>query len=43
MPEGIHEAPLPCLIAIGITSLGCLALFFFPDLLYELARRIGPG
>ena len=37
-PEGgnpgsvkIKEAPLPCLIAIGITAFGCLVLFFFPD------------
>ena len=26
------EAPLPCLIAIGVTSVGCLALFFFLNL-----------
>jgi len=40
---GIKEAPLPCLIAIGITTAGCLLLFFYPDLLYALARRIVPG
>lgn len=33
---GIREAPLPCLIAIGLTSAGCILLFFFPQPLYEL-------
>jgi multicomponent Na+:H+ antiporter subunit D len=42
-PNGVKEAPLPCLIAIGVTSLGCLALFFYPDLLYQLARLVGTG
>ena len=44
-PEGIQEAPLPCLIAIGITTLGCLALFFFSDPLYRLLSQIAtpPG
>ena len=41
LPEDAGEAPLPCLIAIGITSLGCLVLFFQPDLLYRLARLVG--
>lgn len=36
----IKEAPLPCLIAIGITSLGCLILFIFPAPLYNLAAMI---
>jgi len=43
VPETVKEAPLPCLIAITVTSLGCLALFFYPDLLYELARLVGAG
>ena len=37
---GTNEAPLPCLIAIGVTSLGCLWLFFAPDVLYQLASAI---
>jgi len=37
---GIKEAPLPCLIAIGITTLGCIALFIYPDPLYDLASSI---
>ena len=32
----IREAPLPCLIAMGLTSAGCILLFFFPQLFYEL-------
>ena len=34
----IREAPLPCLIAIGLTSAGCILLFFFPQPLYELMQ-----
>ena len=37
---GIKEAPLPCLIAIGITALGCLVLFFFPGPIYDLLQTI---
>jgi len=36
----IHEAPVPCLIAIGITSALCIVLFFFPGPLFELVRMI---
>jgi multicomponent Na+:H+ antiporter subunit D len=36
----IKEAPLPCLIAIGFTSLGCLVLFFFPGPIYDLLQTI---
>ncbi len=38
--KGIKEAPLPCLVAIGLTSAGCLALFFYPDPVYDLMRLI---
>ena len=38
--EGIREAPIPCLIAISATSLGCLALFFFSQPAYELLLQI---
>ena len=38
--EGIREAPIPCLIAISVTSLGCLALFFFSQPAYELLLQI---
>jgi multicomponent Na+:H+ antiporter subunit D len=36
----VREAPLPCLIAIAVTTVGCVWLFFAPDTLYELARSI---
>jgi multicomponent Na+:H+ antiporter subunit D len=39
-PKGIKEAPLPCLIAIAITSMGCVALFFYPEPVYELMQSI---
>ena len=38
--SAIHEAPLPSLIAIGITTLGCIALFIYPQPLFELASAI---
>ncbi|MDM3871517.1 monovalent cation/H+ antiporter subunit D family protein [Porticoccus sp. W117] len=36
------EAPLPMLIALGVTSFGCLALFFYPQPLIDLINLI-PG
>ena len=36
----IKEAPLPSLIAIGITTLGCLILFVYPQPIFELASAI---
>jgi len=36
----IKEAPTASLIAIGITALGCLVLFIYPNPLYELASAI---
>jgi multicomponent Na+:H+ antiporter subunit D len=32
----LQEAPLACLIAIGITTLGCIALFVWPDSVLNL-------
>ena len=37
MASEIKEAPLACLIAIGVAVLGCLLLFFFPQHVYDLA------
>ncbi|TNC81195.1 MAG: cation:proton antiporter [Oleiphilus sp.] len=34
------EAPLPCLIAIGVTSLGCIVMFFYPEPLIALINLI---
>ena len=37
---GLREAPLPCVVALAITALGCLALFIYPDPLYRLASAL---
>ncbi|MBL4940663.1 MAG: monovalent cation/H+ antiporter subunit D family protein [Colwellia sp.] len=39
----IKEAPLPSLIAIGVTTLGCLVIFIYPQPLYELATAVLTG
>ena len=36
----IKEAPLPSLLALSFTALGCILLFFFTQPLYELASAI---
>lgn len=36
----INEAPWPCLLAISITSLGCIVLFVFPEPVYQLTELI---
>ena len=38
--QSLHEAPLPCLIALVITSMGCLALFFGSERLYDLISSV---
>jgi len=37
---GIKEAPLASLIALCITTVGCVVLFIYPQSLYELAAAI---
>jgi multicomponent Na+:H+ antiporter subunit D len=37
---GIHEAPLPSLLAMGITATGCLLLFFYAEPIYRLVGGI---
>ena len=39
-PTAIKEAPLACLIAIGLTALGCVLLFFLPGPLFALLEPI---
>jgi multicomponent Na+:H+ antiporter subunit D len=39
--SAIKEAPLACLIAIGVTCTMTLLLFFYPQPLLELARAVG--
>jgi len=38
--DGIREAPLPCLIAIAVTSIGCVVLFFYPEPIYDLLKQM---
>ena len=44
-PVGFKEAPLFSVIALSITTLGCVILFVYPQPLYELATAIlaAPG
>ena len=37
---GIQEAPLPSLLAMGITATGCLLLFFYAEPIYRLLGGI---
>ena len=37
-----NEAPLLCLVAIGITTAACVTLFFFPGPVYQLASMLIP-
>ena len=39
--EPAHGAPVACSLAIAITALGCIALFFFPGPLLQLTSMIG--
>ena len=36
----VQEAPICCLIAIAVTTFGCLILFFYPDLIYDLMKLV---
>ncbi|GMQ90347.1 MAG: proton-conducting transporter membrane subunit [Gammaproteobacteria bacterium] len=38
--QGIKEAPLSCLVALVITAITSLALFFYPDPLYRLMSQV---
>ncbi|QIR15643.1 monovalent cation/H+ antiporter subunit D family protein [Shewanella aestuarii] len=38
--SAIKEAPLPSLIALTITTFGCLIMFIYPQPVYELAQAI---
>jgi multicomponent Na+:H+ antiporter subunit D len=37
---GITEAPIACLIAIGVTTAMCLVLFLFPHTVYQLTAML---
>jgi multicomponent Na+:H+ antiporter subunit D len=38
--QGIHEAPMFCVVPLCFTAAGCLALFFFADEIYALLAPI---
>jgi multicomponent Na+:H+ antiporter subunit D len=38
--SGLREAPLPSLVAIGITAVGCIALFLWPTPIYQLVGEV---
>ncbi len=33
---GVREAPWPCVLALSVSAIGCLVLFFFPEPVYNL-------
>ena len=37
--EGVREAPWPSLLAILITTAGCLVLLVYPDIFYQLIQK----
>ncbi|MBB3061303.1 proton-conducting transporter membrane subunit [Microbulbifer rhizosphaerae] len=37
-PVAIREAPWPSLLAIGVTTLGCMLLLFYPNAFYQLIK-----
>lgn len=41
--DGIKEAPLASLIAMGVTAAATVAFFLWPDLWYELMTMVVPG
>jgi multicomponent Na+:H+ antiporter subunit D len=47
LPEGQdtgwHEAPWPCLLALSLTALLTIALFFFPQAFLDLASSVAAG
>ncbi len=42
-PEGIKEAPVPAVIAMVVTATATVALFFWPDVWYELMSMVVAG
>jgi multicomponent Na+:H+ antiporter subunit D len=41
--SGLKEAPISCLLAMIVTSVACLWLFFHPDPFYQLAAAAAAG
>ncbi len=41
--DGIHEAPLLCVVPLCVTALGCVVMFFFAEHVYDLLLPIAGG
>ena len=41
-PDSLKEAPFPCLLAIIVTTLGCLVLFIYSEPIFQLLGTIIP-
>ncbi len=39
----MKEAPLPCVLAMIVSALGCILLFFFAGPIYDLLSQLVPG
>ena len=39
-PSEVQEAPWPSLLAMAITTIGCLVLFFYPEIFYRLISAV---
>ena len=39
--EGLHEAPLACVIPLSFTAIGCLVLYIYPEPVLHLLLMIG--
>jgi multicomponent Na+:H+ antiporter subunit D len=40
---GVKEAPIPCLVGLGISAAGCIVLFFYPGLFTALLSPLVVG
>ena len=38
--DGVHEAPLPILIAMGVTAAATIGLFLYPEPIYRLVALV---
>ncbi|MEE4658935.1 MAG: monovalent cation/H+ antiporter subunit D family protein, partial [Halieaceae bacterium] len=38
--QGLQEAPIASLVAIGVAVLGCIILFFSPDPIYRMMEGV---
>jgi multicomponent Na+:H+ antiporter subunit D len=41
--NGVQEAPLLCLVPIGVTAVGCIFLFFYAETIYNFLLPVVGG